>query len=110
MIEKRFDWIGNYRATMIARTEMQTALWFGQDASYQEINKNAGKIVIKEAKFYTSLDERVCQDRVTKDGRVIKGCKSLDGEVIKNYETGEQFIEMVPHPNCRCGSRPILAD
>lgn len=97
LIRKRFSFIGARRADTIARTELAAAVWVGQDASFQQINKDANRIVVKRALFFTSLDERVC-----------KKCDGLHKKAIKDYTTSVQSIEMPPHPLCRCVGYPEL--
>jgi hypothetical protein len=97
LIKKRFAWIGSQRAELIAVTEIAAATWAGQDAAYEQINKDAGKIVVKRAGFWTSLDERVCKE-----------CNEKEGDPIKDYETDTVYIDMPPHPRCRCTGRPVL--
>ncbi len=97
LVQKHFNWIGHQRAMMISRTELSAATNAGLLASYEQINKEAGKIVIKQAVLWPSLDERDC-----------KHCDGLKEHVVKDFITGTQHIEIPVHPNCRCVSRPIL--
>jgi HK97 family phage portal protein len=96
-IRDRFANIGASRASMIARTELAGAVWEGLDASYEKINKDAGKIIVEKSLFFTSLDERVCET-----------CEGEHGKVVKDYETGKVYIKEILHPNCRCVQHPML--
>ncbi len=96
-IRTKFTDIGISRATMIARTEISSAMDVGLDTSYEKINKDAGKIIIEKALRWTSLTERVCEV-----------CKEKHGNVVKNYETEEVFEEMILHPNCMCVRIPVM--
>jgi hypothetical protein len=95
-IKTEFKDIGANRASMIARTELSSAIEAGLQASYGQINNEAGKIVIKETILYVSPDERLCKE-----------CEGLRHHVVKNYETGEVLIEIPVHVNCRCVSSPV---
>jgi hypothetical protein len=96
-VSQRFSWIGTKRSHAIARTELAAAVWAGQDAAYEKINQDAGRLIIKEVVLWPSLDTRDC-----------KVCDAHNGHMIKNYETGEEGLELPVHVNCRCAGRPIL--
>jgi HK97 family phage portal protein len=98
LIQEKFGKFGARRAAEIARTELAGASDVGADYSFEMVNKKANKPVVKRAVFWTSLDERVCDDP-----RPGKNCHDHHGKVMKDYTTGEVFIKSaVLHPNCRC--------
>jgi HK97 family phage portal protein len=98
MIQKRFEDIGASRANLIARTEISGAVNAGIDASYEDINNKAGKIIVKSSNVHASLDERLCPE-----------CRAKDGQIVKDYITGKEYLKLPLHPNCRCGQIPKLA-
>lgn len=104
LIQEKFGKFGARRAATIARTELSAASDVAADYSFEMINKKAGEIVVKKARFWTSLDDRVC-----KDPRPEKNCEKHHGEIMKNYETGEIFIKSATlHPLCRCVRVPVF--
>jgi HK97 family phage portal protein len=98
-ITTKFVDIGGQRAMLIARTELAAAAAVGQDAAYEKINSDAGKIVVKETTLWPSLDERLCKE-----------CRGLEGDTVKDYITGKEYLELPIHPNCRCSLKPRMAD
>jgi HK97 family phage portal protein len=96
LIAKKFKDISSARAMMIARTEISGAVNEGISRSFEQINEEAGRVVIKESKLWTSLDERTCEE-----------CEHEHNHIVKNYETGEVFLVLPLHPNCRCSTIPV---
>lgn len=104
IIQEKFGKLGARRAATIARTELSAASDVGADHSFEMVNKKAGEPVVKQAKFWTSLDERVCDDP-----RPEKNCQDHHGRIMKDYVTGETFIKSATlHPNCRCVRIPVF--
>lgn len=110
LISTKFADIPPHRAQMIARTELAGAVDIGLDASYEKINKDSGKTLVKKASLWTALDERVCEE-----------CEPLHGRVVKNYKTGKddyyyvfkgkrKLLEIPVHPQCRCVRKPETGD
>jgi HK97 family phage portal protein len=106
LIREKFADMGSARASMIARTELSGALDVGSDASFEKVNKDAGRIVVEKAVLWTALDERVCND-----SNPEKNCRANHGTILKDYRTGKVYKESATlHPNCRCVRRPVLAE
>jgi HK97 family phage portal protein len=102
IIKKRFSHIGSTRATMIARTEIAGAMNEGAMTSFETINKQAGKPVVKRILHWTSLDDRVCEDP-----NPAKNCDRAHGRVIKDFANDQVYYKTATlHPNCRCGVKP----
>ncbi len=98
LIRKKFSAFGIKRASMIARTEMMGALNEGTMASFERINEEAGKAIVKKAISWSSLDERVCNDK-----NPNKNCTKKHNQVIKDFESGVEYMDPPPHhPLCRC--------
>lgn len=94
-IQKQFNTFSGYRAMMIARTELSAAMNEGLNVSYQVANQDSGKLVVKEALIWTSLDERVCKE-----------CNGEHGKIAISYVKNKEYISLPLHPLCRCVYTP----
>ena len=94
-IRGEFQDMTEHRATRIARTEMSAALNAGLDASFRQANDS--ELTVKEARVWTALDERVCDE-----------CDEVHDTVGIDYIKNKVKQELPVHPNCRCVYRPEL--
>jgi HK97 family phage portal protein len=96
-IKAEFKDIGANRAELIARTELSAAISEGLLASYNQMNEDAGKLVVTKTILYVNPDERLCKE-----------CEDIRGDTVKDFKTGEQFIDLPVHPRCRCVPSPVM--
>lgn len=105
LIRAKFKDMSAERATRIARTETMGALNQALDITYQEANRQAGKIVVKRGLSWASGDDRVCDDPNPE-----KNCQRWHGEPVVDYLTGKRYASSCTHHVlCRCVLYPEFA-
>jgi len=98
-IEKYFDEAEKFRAQTIARTEIARASNRGE----YEAAVQSG--VVKQKRWFTALDERVCETCSHLHGKTIPLDEAFIGLGETFYNTTAEFEDVVAgtaHPACRC--------
>lgn len=107
-INSVYEFSDTYRALMTAQTETS----YAANEANKEAYKQSG--VVKTIRWYTSMDERVCEFCGPLNGKII----DVEGDFFKRGEpvhgsdggilsTDYRTIDVPPlHPNCNCFIRP----
>jgi hypothetical protein len=108
MVDRYRERLVNYRAEMIARTELARS---ANQGAYEEQMSHAadGLFGARSANriWLTTPDDRLCEDCDAMDGQTISFLDSFEYDAGADDEepgAGETIIMDVPplHPNCRC--------